>query len=121
MKFCTVHLHGMFSTRIGGQGVHQSHILGWEGEMEGAGEKKRSIEHSHAKCSTVEHWFSVNVNCFVKCTCTKCQLRIDKSTLWLINLYLSSPSRNRVISLFKEQVWTRSNTVKLHVILSRGF
>jgi hypothetical protein len=35
----------MFFTRIGGQGVHQSHVLGWEGEMEGEG-KKKSIEHT---------------------------------------------------------------------------
>jgi hypothetical protein len=98
--------------------VHQSQVLGWEGEMEGGREKKNRT-HSHAKCSTVERWFSMNVNCFVKCICTKFQLRIDKTTLWLINLYLSSPSGKKITTLFKEQVWTCSNTVKLPVILSQ--
>jgi hypothetical protein len=42
----------MFFTRIGGQGVHQSHVLGWEGEMEGENKKRRTQSCQVYHCGT---------------------------------------------------------------------
>jgi hypothetical protein len=36
---------------------------------EEGGRKYRT--YSGAKCSIVEHWFSVSANCFVECICTQ--------------------------------------------------
>jgi hypothetical protein len=35
------------------------------------GKTQENIEHKGGKSGIVEHWFSLNVNCFVKCICTQ--------------------------------------------------
>jgi hypothetical protein len=83
----------MFFTRIGGWGLCQPHVLWlWRKQWRRGEETRKHGVYSGAKCSIMEHGFSLNTNCFVECICMQ---RIKYSWILYINsrawLYKSTP------------------------------
>jgi hypothetical protein len=119
----------MFLTRIGSWGLHLSHVLLLgRNRREGGRRRKEARKHrtySGVKCSIVECWFSVNVNCFVQCICTQISDTHEYCILILklgyANPCLPSPSETKVTTLCKEQVQTCNNVVWLPMLLWHNF
>jgi hypothetical protein len=91
------------------------------------GESKETQSHSGAKCSTVEHCFPLNVtvllNVFARKDSSIHEYYILICELGCMTPSLSSPTENKVITLYKEQVQTCNNAIQLLVLLllAHGF
>jgi hypothetical protein len=74
-----------FSVELAAEACKKLHCsMQWSRWWRSVVEAKKHRTYSDATCSTVEPWFPMNVNCFVKCMCIH---RIKYSWIVCINLW----------------------------------